>query len=135
MSKNGGKFLLGAAIGIGLGILFAPKSGKETRAEIKAKFDEILERINETDLDDLKVSFQKKISSLEADLKDLDKEKVLKIAKDKAKKIEIKLEDLVVEAGKAAKPKIDELVASAKAKTIKTLKVTLDKLENKTSKS
>ena len=34
MSKNKsgfGKFLLGAGIGLGLGILFAPKSGKETR--------------------------------------------------------------------------------------------------------
>ena len=35
-----GKFVLGAAIGAGLGILFAPKKGSETRAELKAKFEE-----------------------------------------------------------------------------------------------
>ena len=36
--KSGfGKFLLGAGIGVGLGILFAPKSGKETRQELKEK--------------------------------------------------------------------------------------------------
>ena len=32
-----GKFLAGAAIGAGLGILFAPKKGSETRAELKVK--------------------------------------------------------------------------------------------------
>ena len=32
MGKNGfGKFALGAAIGAGLGLLFAPKSGEENR--------------------------------------------------------------------------------------------------------
>ena len=37
MKKNNGigKFLAGAAVGAGLGILFAPKSGKETREDIK----------------------------------------------------------------------------------------------------
>ena len=44
MGKNGngfGKFLTGVAIGVGIGILFAPKSGEETRRELKEKFDEI----------------------------------------------------------------------------------------------
>ena len=42
--KSGlGKFLLGAGIGVGLGILFAPKSGKETRADLKKKMDNLIE--------------------------------------------------------------------------------------------
>ena len=38
MSKKSGlgKFLAGAAIGVGLGILFAPKSGAETRKELSS---------------------------------------------------------------------------------------------------
>ena len=44
MGKKGktvAAILGGAAIGAGLGILFAPKSGKETRAELKAKMEEL----------------------------------------------------------------------------------------------
>ena len=38
MKKGGfGKFVCGAAIGAGLGLLFAPKSGKETREDLKKK--------------------------------------------------------------------------------------------------
>ncbi len=130
MSKNGGKFLLGAAIGIGLGILLAPKSGKETRAELKAKFDELMERINETNLDEVKENVKKKISEIETDLMNLDKETALKKAKEKAKLIEAKLEDLIVMAGKAAKPHIEKIAAEAKTKTIKTLDNTIKKLED-----
>ena len=37
-----GKFALGAAIGGALGVLFAPKSGKETRQDLKNKLDELV---------------------------------------------------------------------------------------------
>ena len=46
MGKKGlGKFVAGAAVGVGLGMLFAPKAGEETRRDLKEKFDELLEQI------------------------------------------------------------------------------------------
>ena len=33
-------FLWGCAIGVGLGMLFAPRSGEETRADLQSKFDQ-----------------------------------------------------------------------------------------------
>ena len=55
MSKKGfGKLAFGAAIGAGLGLLFAPKKGEETRKELKAKLDELLKQAKEIDADDVK---------------------------------------------------------------------------------
>ena len=49
--KNWGEitvaFVVGAAVGATLGILFAPKSGKETRAIIKEKAQEVGEKAGE----------------------------------------------------------------------------------------
>lgn len=60
MSK--GKFalgaLLGAAVGVVAGILTAPKSGKETRAELKAKADDAKKRADHA-IADAKVKGQK----------------------------------------------------------------------------
>jgi gas vesicle protein len=41
------KFLKGALLGVVAGILMAPKSGKETREEIKRYYEEISDRISE----------------------------------------------------------------------------------------
>ena len=46
--KNIGKFLTGAAIGVGLGFLFAPKKGSETRKDLKKKSCEVMDKIKST---------------------------------------------------------------------------------------
>ena len=84
--KSGlGKFLAGAAIGAGLGVLFAPKKGSETRRELKQKFDELVAKAKEIDIDEVKENIENKVEEIKAELEDLDKEKVLKIAKKKDK--------------------------------------------------
>lgn len=41
MNRDGlANFLLGVAVGVGVGLLFAPKSGEETREILKSKADE-----------------------------------------------------------------------------------------------
>ena len=42
-----GLFLAGAIIGAAIGILFAPKSGKETREDLKELSDDIAEKLKE----------------------------------------------------------------------------------------
>ena len=40
-------FLLGAVVGVAIGMLYAPRSGVETRAMISEKADEVKEKVNE----------------------------------------------------------------------------------------
>ena len=77
MSKKGlGKFVAGAAVGAGLGILFAPKKGTEIRKELKEKIDDLLDKIKSLDKEDIQKEFEQKINEIKKELEDLDKEKI-----------------------------------------------------------
>lgn len=133
MGKDNGhgvrKFLAGAAIGVGLGVLLAPKSGKETRKDLKNKFDELTEKVKEINVDDVKESIEAKIFEIRNDLADLDKEKALELAKEKAEQIKVKLDLLVAETKEKATPVIQKTVNDLRSKTISVLKDTIKKLE------
>ena len=128
--KSGfGKFLLGGAIGAGLGMLFAPKAGSETRKDLKVKLDELLQKVKEIDIDEVKEEFELKIYEIKNELSELDKEKVLKIAKKKSKEIEKKIEELVDYAVEKGTPVLETAANSVREKAIDLTKEVLAKLE------
>lgn len=131
MEKKHGftKFLAGAAVGVGLGVLFAPKSGKETRAELKAKFDELLDQVKDIDLEEVRENITKKVNELQKELKELDKEKVLAIAKKKAKDIQNKSEELYKLAVEKGTPVLEKTTKELKQATADALKKIVKKLE------
>ena len=64
--KSGvGKFLLGAAVGAGLGILFAPQKGSDTRKMLKEKMDELIKKAKNIDVEEVKDNIQLKISEIQ----------------------------------------------------------------------
>lgn len=132
MSKKGfGKFLLGATIGAGLGLLFAPKTGKKTRAELKVKLDELLLKAKDVDLNEVREEFTAKVESLKTEIENLDSEKALKVAKKTAKELEKKANELVEYAKKKGLPVLEETALVAKEKAIVLIKEVLKKLEDK----
>ena len=124
-----GKFVLGAAVGAGLGILFAPKKGSETREDLKKKINELLAKVKEIDAEDVKEAIETKIAEIKDELEDLDKEKALKIAKQKAADIKKKSEELVNLAVEKGTPVLQKAADEVRQKAIVVVKEVLKRLE------
>ena len=132
MSKRGGfgKILTGAAIGLGLGFLFAPKAGEETRKELKAKLDEMINRVKNMDAGEVKIQIETKVSEIKKELEELDKEKVLEIARNKSKELQTKANDLVEYAVQKGTPILEKTATVIREKTLAVTKEIVKKLED-----
>lgn len=133
MSKKGGigKFVAGAALGVGLGLLFAPKKGSDTREELKVKLEELVAQAKNIDVAEVKKDFYRKIEDIKMDLVDLDKEKALEIAKDKSDKLMVKAQELVELAKEKGTPVIKKTANDVLESVIKISKETQTKLKEK----
>ena len=124
-----GKFFAGLAVGAGLGVLFAPKKGSETREDLKRLFDDMIKKVKSIKPEEVKETIEKKIEEIKASLSELDKEKVLSIAKEKGIQIKEKCEALVVYAKEKGTPVIEKTAKNLKAKAADVVREVLEKLE------
>jgi len=133
MSKKSGlgKLFAGVAIGTGLGLLFAPKTGEETRKDLKNKLDDMLNKVKDMDSKEVKETIETKIAEIKKELEELNKEKVMDLAKQKAKLIQSKTEELVDYAIKKGTPVLEKSATNIRNKAIEVTKDVLKKLEEK----
>ena len=128
MSKKK-SFLLGAGIGLGLGLLFAPKSGKETREDLAKMISDLYEKAKQIDVEEVKNAIIVKTKELENTLKDLDKETEKQLIIDKSREVKIKAQELVDLAIEKGTPIVEKTAKKVKSKTAELLKNTAEKLE------
>ncbi len=131
MSKRNGllKFIAGLGIGVGAGMLLAPKSGEELRKDLMKKINELLEKVKDIDIKEVSEDFKEKIVELKEEIEDLDKEKVLEIAKKKSKQITKSANELVEYAIDKGTPVLEKLTSEVRLKAIAVTKEVLEKLE------
>lgn len=131
MSKNRGlgKLLAGIGIGAGLGLLLAPKSGEETRKDLKKKLNEFVEEAKKIDANEVKDEFLTKVDDIKKELEDMDKEKALKLAKEKGEDLKRKASELVDLAKEKGTPVLETAANDLRLKAIDVTKEVLKRLE------
>ena len=135
MSKKGlGKIALGAGLGAGLALLFAPKKGSDLRRDIKKKIDEFMKGVDDMTVSDIKKEFTTKVDEIKKEIDDLDKEKVLKIAKKKGDDLKKKADELVDLAKEKGTPVLEGIADDLRNKAISVAKEVIDKLEKELNK-
>lgn len=122
-------FFVGFALGVGTGILLAPKSGEDTRRELKVKINDLVNYVKDLDKEDVRNLLIKKLTELKVSLEEFDLEESALGAKRKAKEIMKKLDDLKNMAVVKATPYVDNAIEGLRLKTVDVLKITLDKLK------
>ena len=134
MSKNLGKLIAGMGLGVGLGLLFAHEKGEKTRKKLMDKLNEMYDKAKNVDVEDVKDTIEKQINDIKVELSDLDKEKALKIAKEKGKKIVKKSEDLYKLAVEKGTPVLESAADEIRKTAIDVLNTITEKLEKKQKK-
>ncbi len=127
--KGFGKFVLGAGVGAGLALLFAPQDGRATRKELKIKLEELVDKVKEIDANEVKDNILDKVEDLKSEIATLDKEKALDIAKNQAKKVGKKAEELYDYAKEKGTPIVEKAVKEVKNATLNVAKDVVNKLE------
>ena len=118
-------FLAGTVVGGALGVLFAPKSGKETRNDLR----KLAKKAKDIDFDDVREFVIEKSADIEYKLSKLSKEKVLKEAKKKGKEIQKDIVNLYDYVKDISEDVMQDSVIKLKKKAETTIEKVLEKLK------
>ena len=119
----------GLAAGAALGVLFAPKSGKETREDLMKALDNLSNKVKALKPEDVKKYVDKNIKKIKKELDELSMEKVLKVAKKKANQVQDSIESLANYVKEKGPPVLEDAVEQIRLKAIDVTEAALANLD------
>ena len=126
-----GHFFTGAIIGVGLGLLIAPKEGSETREKLKKSFNNLLDTIDNINIDKTSDSIVNKIVDLKNKITSINYEEAKEIINDKKEILDNECDNLIKEIKKEKAPKVVENVKKIKRKTNNLANDVIEKIDQK----
>jgi len=130
MSKSRfSSFFTGALVGVGLGILLAPKEGSETRKDLKNSFSILIDTIKDIDIEESKNVFLDKVKEIKESLATIDEDTAKEIVKEKVAIIEEQCDDLIDTAKEQKAYVVEKAANEVKENAGVLLKEFLEELE------
>ncbi len=130
MKKQTKGFILGAAIGIGAGMLLAPYRGVTMRKKVSAKINELSNYIKNLDSDTLRSDCLGILKNINSYLEELDRAKLKSDCMILGNKIKKEVNKLANKVQGVATPVVNKALEDLKNNTVVLLKKTVERLEN-----
>lgn len=130
MKKQTKGFILGAALGIGVGMLLAPYRGVTMRKKVSAKVDEVANYIKNMNSEILRNDCLSILNNIKGYLEELDSAKLKGDCIVAGNKIKKEVNKLAGKVKNAATPVLEKAVEDLRSNTVALLKKTVEKLEN-----
>ena len=127
-------FLTGTFVGVGLGILLAPKEGNETRNDLKKSFSLLVDTIKDIDIEETKENLLKKVNEIKKELSQMDAVTIKEVAEEKVDFVKDKCDDLMKLAKEKGAPVVERAAKEVKESASTLLHEFLDELEEETNK-
>ena len=127
-------FLTGTFVGVGLGILLAPKEGNETRNDLKKSFSLLVDTVKDIDIEETKENLLKKVNEIKKELSQMDAVTIKEVAEEKVDFVKEKCDDLMKLAKEKGAPVVERAAKEVKESASTLLHEFLDELEEETNK-
>ena len=127
-----GHFLTGALIGVGLGILLAPRAGSETREDLRKSFKNLTDSIKNIDIEATKALFLDKLSEIQTNLSTIYAKEAVNTIQEKTKMITKKCDELIKASQEEEIPAVEKAALEMKQKTTALAEEIIENIEKET---
>ena len=130
MKKQTKGFILGAALGVGAGLLFAPYRGVTMRKKVASKLNAVTDYVKNMNSETLRSDCLGILNNIKGYLEELDSAKLKSDAILVGSKLKKEVNKLATKVKEVSEPVVAKAIEDLRCNTVVLLKKTVEKLEN-----